>query len=174
MSCSNFSETVKGFVDEGVQSARTELAKKGEAAHDEFQKTYHSYSKTLADSIQKSKLNEFYYSIKGTTSLLDSLIGSMDKLDYQNPENVAVVKDIFITKGWGDSVFISVHKCNGLAKQFARNDMKDSKLNKVFKNYTKENNQQMFALNSPLGVSLLLSNTKIEMLEGATECMNYE
>lgn len=171
MSCSNFSETIKDYVNEGVHSAQTTQAKEIKSAHEHFLKTYQQYKRSLADSIELKKAITLYQSVSNNKLLLDSFIYKMQSLDYQNPENIAEVKRIFITETWGDFIFKAIHASYTLGEDIANVEATKLKLNKAKQTFLPKNLKHFFELNNPLGVSIFLSSTEKELLDAASESM---
>lgn len=172
LSCSNFSEAIKDYVEEGVHSAQTTQAKEAKSAHEHFLKTYQQYKRSLTDSIELKKVIIIYQSVSNSKLLLDSFIHHMQTLDYQNPENVAVVKRIFITEIWGERIFKSVHASYTLAEEIAKVEATKMKIIKAKQTFLPGNLKHFFELNNPLGVSIFLSSTERELLDAAAESMH--
>ena len=123
------------------------------------------------DSVFSVKVAELHSDLTKTAKYIDSLRIELDKLDDMDTKNIDLIRQMFITDGIGDTIFNKVKHSYSLTIQMALTDKLRSRLKKVQDTYTGETRNQLFGLNGPLGVNMILSGIESELIKDGTSIL---
>lgn len=169
-SCSNMGSTVEQSISEQVSQSKAEMDGEIQKAKTQFTNTYTVALNKAIDSVTRQKLQNVYSTITQTGMYLDSVKKEMDRLDANDVKNVAYVKNTFLEKGVGDSLFNKLRSCIQLTEQAAASQESKTTIAKKRESIfnepdTQKWKQQYFGLTNPLGASMILYGFQTELYE---------
>ena len=166
--CNSFTEHTKLQVDESMKKAKQEMDDEVNKNKKDFTLSYQNALEKNKDSLDQKNINEFRGSLIKTENYMDSLNREMNKLDENDVNNVSVVKEIFLNKGHGDSILISIKNAIAVAQGITRNTSGATKIKATSDSLISESSpgkwtQQLFGLTNPLGASMILYGLQTEL-----------
>jgi hypothetical protein len=169
ISCGNVSDSVKDGIGSNIKEAITSLRDSITVNKAKLESSYSSAINKAIDSNTKKRIDSLHQSVTTTAKFIDTLIYEVDKLDNDDLNNVQVIKTIFLTHGKGDSLFNRINTSYQIAIDYTTNTITKSEINKsrtnLFGGKDASNfSSALFSTNSPLGVTMMLYGSEIELL----------
>lgn len=164
-SCVNTGNKIEEIINTGSMMTDSYSNESYRKLFDEFNTNYKNTC-INKDTTSKTKLNDFYMVIMGNLNYIDSLKTEVNKLDNLDTENVKILRVMFINNGIADSVFnkvnascvsaqsISMKKNKYTITEYCNNLLNDKETLK----------KNLFSINNPSGVSMLLYGFQFEIL----------
>ena len=131
---------------------------------------------TLKDSLKISKISQLYYNTIEILSYMDSLNNEIEKLDSNDPHNVKVMNDIFLSNGIADTLYFRFNSLFELSKGVALTKeqeykIMESKKKKLHGDGPGQFREVYFQVNGPHQAIYVLLNFESELLINAIESL---
>ncbi len=131
---------------------------------------------TLKDSLEISKISQLYYNSIEILSYMDSLNNEIEKLDSNDPHNVKVMNDIFLSNGIADTLYFRFNSLFELSKSVAFTKEQGHKIMELKRKNLHEDSpgqfrKMYFQVNDPHQAIYVLLNFESELLITATESL---
>ena len=171
LSC-NFSNQIKDEANSTEKTAKIAMDAELYSVKADFSKAYEMLRHRQLDSSFSTQSSTIYQEINSTVKYLDSLRLEMDKLDNMAPENVKLVRYLFLEKRIGDSIMQKLNYSYQLIINSTTAKADKLRFIEVQATFSEETKKNSFQLNSPFGVSILLFGFESELFKHGTICFN--
>ena len=167
--CDSFTNYVNKKVDIKVKETKALMVADMEKSKTDFIEIYQNVVLNISDTLKGRKMQIFYSVFMETLNFIDSLKTEMNKLNESDLNNVEFIKETFLSKGVGDTLFNKLKLSYSLAMDIALTEPKKSEIktsrDKILNEpNTDQRKNQYFSLNSPNGVSMILYGMECELL----------
>lgn len=123
---------------------------------------------------RKQEINSIFLKINACLGFIDSLQVKMIELNNENPDNLEVIRKLFILEGLADTLYNNLKNSYGLAQKICLKQTNKTEINKIadnslnFWNGVKGWKVQFFQQNTPFGVRMILFGLETELLKAGS------
>lgn len=163
--------SVEDKIDDSVKQSQNQMINEILEASKAFAIVHEAAIKNSSDTSIIDKINKFYTHTVKTAKFIDSLQTEMGKLEEKDPKSIDLIQRVFLTEGFGDSLFKKVRLSYYFAEELASEDSIKFLISSIHDTYSDEAKDQLFTQNSPMGVSMLLYGIESELLKDAVKSL---
>ena len=174
--CDNIDNRIQQEIDTGLLGANASMEKSYLEDKSLFIAAYQRV--TCKDDSTEKKIQYFYFMLMQTLSYTDSLKTRVSRLDNKDINSDEMVKEIFLTKFAADSLYKKLNHSYILAQEIALKESSKIEIKKTANNSLDTTDginkwkNQLFGLNTPLGVEMLLYGLEGELLKSGINCLD--
>lgn len=167
----NFAEKKSNeFVEETVESTESNMNLDYQNSLDLYMLRYKQQLIKLKDTTIISEYVKFNNTFINCLNYVDSLRVEMGLLGKKNIENSELINDIFVKQGIADSLFYKIKLSYSLGESivkldFDKNEIRNARIKILNEPNTMQMKKQLFGLNNPLGVSMILYGYEVELFK---------
>ena len=170
-------DKVTAYVGKQIENAKAEMNSEYAKGKVSFDKKCQAALQTTLDTLLRKELRCFQTAMNEALNYTDSLKTEMSKLKDDAAGSDVLIKRIFITEGKADSLFNKLRSAYRTAEQIARAkdlkiEVKKSGDNALGEPDVNERKNMFFAMNSPLGVQIILYGYQSELLKTGMDCLD--
>jgi len=166
ISC-NFTEHTKQNVDSEILESKQAMAIEMQTLRKEFASSYSNKLNKLVDTGSKQKLDTYYGLVENANYFMDSIKSEMDKLDPMDVQNVELIKNTFVYKGIGDSLFDRINTSIEYAENISISLQQKNKIkaaqDSLFDKPNAQLAEELFSLTNSLGASMIICGFQTEL-----------
>jgi len=175
-SCENFAKNIKDKVDRGVEEASKKMDAELITTKLEFRNRYKNAKINITEAVKSSLLDSLFHTVTATSAYLDSLRGIINKLDPDDLNNVDTIKEIFLARGIGDSLFNKLSGAYDLAMEVSLNvatkdGISENRDNSLINQDATRFKTTFFGVNNPLGAGIILYSLETDLLNAGAQSL---